>query len=585
MAKGYRPVNRDQPFLFPPDMREWLPAGHAVWLVIRVVAEHLDTSVFHAARRTGGPGAAGYDPDMLLTVLVWAYAHQVTSSRRIGQLCGTDVAFRVICGGNLPDHVTIARFRAAFPEVIAAFFAQVLALCVVLGMGKLGVVALDGMKIAANASKSANRTEERLRKMAAETVARHGETDAAEDDLFGAGVAGDEVPEDAWRPGRRDERIAAALASLEAGRAREEAERAALEAEYLAAAAAGTPRPGQPPAGAAVALAAMKVDRARAAQQAKIDAWEQRAAAARQAGKPLRGGRPVPADACVRVREARQELENAQARAAGAARKAAEQEQGKDRKQPVRNLTDPDARLMPVRGGGFIEGYNTQNVGSEDGLVIATELTQDPADVTWFEPMLRQAEAAAAFITAHRPPADPAPAGPAPAGPAAGGPPAPGNPDPACDGSDNGGGASASLIGLFLADAGYLSGHNLTIAGPDRLIATGKTRDLEKAARDGGDPAGVPWHNEAIAAMAARLQTDDGIAAYRQRGHIAETPHGQIKHNMRFRQLSMRGKPKAAAEWTFTCAVHNLFKTITTGHLTTAALDRLASQPSQPSPA
>jgi transposase len=80
--------------LLPPDMREWLPAEHAVWLVITAVDEHLDTSVFHAGRRTGGAGAAGYDPDMLLTVLVWAYAHRVTSSRRIEQLCKIDLAFR-----------------------------------------------------------------------------------------------------------------------------------------------------------------------------------------------------------------------------------------------------------------------------------------------------------------------------------------------------------------------------------------------------------------------------------------------------------------------------------------------------------
>ena len=81
--------------------------------------------------------------------------------------------------------------------------------------------------------------------------------------------------------------------------------------------------------------------------------------------------------------------------------------------------------------------------------------------------------------------------------------------------------------------------------------------------------------------MRERLKTDDGIAAYRQRGHIAETPHGHIKHNMGFRQLCMRGKAKAAAEWTFACAVHNLFKALTTGHLTPqalAALDRETSQ-------
>ncbi len=115
--------------------------------MIRVVEQHLDTSAFHAARRTGGAGAAGYDPDMLLGVLVWAYAHGVTSSRRMEQLCGTDVAFRLICAQNLPDHVTIARFRAGFAEAVPMFFAEVLRLCARLGIGRLGVVALDGMKI------------------------------------------------------------------------------------------------------------------------------------------------------------------------------------------------------------------------------------------------------------------------------------------------------------------------------------------------------------------------------------------------------------------------------------------------------
>jgi len=92
-------------------MREWLPAGHPVHLVIAVVGDHLDTSAFHARRRTGGAGTAGYDPDMLAAVLVWAYAHGITSSRRMEELCRTDVAFRLICAGNLPDHSAIARFR------------------------------------------------------------------------------------------------------------------------------------------------------------------------------------------------------------------------------------------------------------------------------------------------------------------------------------------------------------------------------------------------------------------------------------------------------------------------------------------
>jgi hypothetical protein len=229
------------------------------------------------------------------------------------------------------------------------------------------------------------------------------------------------------------------------------------------------------------------------------------------------------------------------ARAAAAQRKAAGREANQKGPGPVRNITDPDSRLMPVRGGGFIQGYNTQNMTSSDKLIIATELTDEQADFGWFGPMLARAQDAAALIAAHR---------------------------PASDGQDDGG------IELVLADAGYCSEANLTCPGPDRLIATGKGRDLEKAARDpdSGEPGrGGP----VIQAMRERLKTGEGIAAYRQRGHIAETPHGHIKHNMGLRQLSMRGKHKAAAEWTFAAAVHNLAKALTTGHLTSQALATL----------
>jgi DDE family transposase len=344
----------------------------------------------------------------------------------------------------------------------------------------------------------------------------------------------------------------AALAGLEAERAAAEAEQAAKEASRLADAAAGTPRPGPPPAGAAVELARLGLERARAQRAAQLAGLEQRYAA----GQPRRG-RAAGVDDYCRVRQAQDRLSRAQARAAAAAGgqdNGSGKGKGKGKggnREPVRNITDPDSRLMPLRGGGFLQGYNPQNVTCQDGLIIATELTADPSDCGWFEPMLRRAEDAAALITAHRPP----PPGPAPGQPASKG---------------------GSLIGLLLSDAGYLSEHNLTIDGPDRLIATGKTRDLEQAARDGTTATRASEH---ITAMAARLATTDGITAYRQRSHIAETPHGHIKHNMRFRQLSMRGKPKAAAEWTFTCTTHNLLKAITTGHLTTTALDSLTTQP------
>jgi transposase len=571
MAKGYRRVDRDQPFLLPPDMREWLPAGHPVWLVIRVVEEHLDTSVFHARRRTGGAGAAGYDPDMLVALLMWAYAQGVTSSRRIEAACWQDVAFRVICAGDVPDHVTVARFRAAFPGAVESLFREVLVLCARLGMGKLGTIALDGMKIAGNASKDANRTEETLRKLAAEAAAHaaaaHAAADAAEDELFGEGIRGDEVPPEAVNPATRAARIAAALADLEAEHEAAERAREEQAQDYLARQADGVR--GAPPQAAAVHAARARLEAARAARAAQIAELDRRAAGPRTAGRRRSAGIE---DYCL-VKKARAALEKAEARAAAAARKAAASKE----RGPVRNITDPDSRLMPTRNG-FIQGYNTQNMTSEDGLIIATGLTQDTGDTEWFEPMLHQAEEAAALIGAHQP--------------------APASTTCTIPGGEASPGGEGSGIGLVLADAGYLSKDNLTAPGPDRLIAVGKHRDLEKTAREatageasageasageasageasaGEGSAGGDTPDSPVAAMAARLATEEGITAYRKRGHIAETPHGNIKHNMGFRQLATRGTPKASAEWRFTTTVHNLFKAITTGHLTHAALTAL----------
>jgi Transposase DDE domain len=195
---------------------------------------------------------------------------------------------------------------------------------------------------------------------------------------------------------------------------------------------------------------------------------------------------------------------------------------------------------MPVRGGGFTQGYNAQNVTSEDGLVIATRLTQGTTDTPWYEPMIKDAAAAAAAMAAA-------------------------------------GGPGDGEIGLVLADAGYLSGHNLACPGPDRLIATGKHRALEQAARAGDAASGTAGQQDpAITAMTARLATEDGITAYRRRSHIGETFHGDLKHNQHFRRLSVRGLQKASGEWTFATAVRNLRKAITSGHLTQQALTALA---------
>jgi transposase len=504
-------------------MREWLPAGHVVWLVIEAV-RRLDTGAFHARRKTGGAGAAGYDPDMLLTVLVWAYANGITSSRRIERLCQQDVAFRVICAGHLPDHVTVARFRRQFAGTAADLFAQVLMLCARLGMGRVGTVALDGTKIGANASKDASRTEEGLRKLAAGLAAQHAATDAEEDALFGAGKRGDDDPGD---PGTRAERVAAALASLEAERAeREEAGCQAARAHLDAARAGALPPPGRPRAAAGAVTARAALERQTAACLKRIENWEQRKAAGGRTGP-----RPVPPEQSSLVRRAADRLDRALAKEQARAAKAARQAPAR------RNVTDPDSRLMPVRGGGFIQGYNAQNVTSEDGLVIATRLTSDTADTRWWQPMMNAAAAAAAMMAAA-------------------------------------GGPGDGRIGLALADAGYLSKDNLTCPGPDRLIATGKHRTLEKAARDASDQTSGQ-DDGPVAAMTARLATEEGITAYRKRSHQAETFHGQVKHNTGIRRLTMRGTTRTSGEWQFITAVANLAKAITSGHLTPATLAAL----------
>src|SRR5215472_3442480 len=298
-------------------MREWLPEGHAVWLVIEAV-RLLDTGAFHARRKTGGAGTAGYDPDMLLTVLIWAYASGVTSSRRIERLCQQDVAFRVICAGHVPDHATVARFRQQFAGTAAGLFAQVLVLCARLGMGQVGTVALDGTKIGANASKDANRTEEGLRKLAAGLAARHAQTDAEEDALFGAGKRGDDDPGD---PHTRAERVAAALASLEAERAgREEAGREAAREHLDGLRSGAVPPPARPPAGAGAETARAALERQTAKCLARIADWERRTAAGEKAGR-----RPVTPGQSSLVARAAAQLERALARQQARAAKAAAQ--------------------------------------------------------------------------------------------------------------------------------------------------------------------------------------------------------------------------------------------------------------------
>jgi transposase len=199
--------------LFPPDMRDWLPSDHPVWMVMAMV-NRLDTSAFHQRRRVGGVGRAGYDPDMLLTLLIWAWLQGVRSSRRIERACADVVSYRLICAGDAPDHVTIARFRADNHAACQALFTEVLMLAAGLGLGRLETVALDGVKIASNASLAANRTasglaraaEAEAARIAEKTASEHAAADAAEDAMYGPDNPGF-VPAELADPGSLAERI------------------------------------------------------------------------------------------------------------------------------------------------------------------------------------------------------------------------------------------------------------------------------------------------------------------------------------------------------------------------------------------
>ena len=224
-----RSGDRDQGFLLPPSVRDWLPEDHLAWFVIDVVAE-LDLTAFYAAFRADGRGGAVYDPEMMLGVLIYAYCCGERSSRRIERRLVEDVAYRVIAVNQVPDHATLARFRARHQDAIAGLFSQVLGLCVKAGLVDAGLIAIDGTKIEADASYFANRTRDEL---AAAVLAEAAAVDAAEDEEHGD-RSGGELPED-WSGGRdRRERIRAALAELDGQNARDyEArmvERAAKEA-------------------------------------------------------------------------------------------------------------------------------------------------------------------------------------------------------------------------------------------------------------------------------------------------------------------------------------------------------------------
>lgn len=211
VARDYLTGDREQQFLLPPDMRDWLSPNHLVWFVVEVM-ERLDLSAFEV-RAADPRGRRRYDPAVMATVLVYAYAVGERSSRRIERRCLEDVAFRVAAGNLAPDHTTLSRFVKDHADAFDALFVQVLELAGRAGLGRVGTIYLDGTKVAADVSSSKARTRAQLEAEVARITEEARARDEAEDDKFGDGT-GEELPPELTDPEERRARLDAALDEL-----------------------------------------------------------------------------------------------------------------------------------------------------------------------------------------------------------------------------------------------------------------------------------------------------------------------------------------------------------------------------------
>jgi transposase len=335
MAPNFIGCDREQEFLLAPSLREWLPEDHLAWFVIDAVAA-MDLAAFVAAYRVDGNGRPAHDPAMMVALLLYAYAIGERSSRRIERRCVEDVATRVICANRAPDHTTIARFRQRHEAALADLFGAVLALCADAGLVRVGVVAIDGTKVHANASQHATRDYEQI---AREIIEEAAEIDAREDEQFGE-RRGDELPPELVNGEGRRAWLREAKRQLDEQRAKE-----------------AKPVPKSRPA--RVKEAKRRLEEELFSEQRANASYEAyRARGVMKNGR--RFGRPAQPYSLP------------------------ETPQGKV------NVSDPDSGLVKGRTG-FIQGYSAQAVVNEHQVLIAAELESQGNDFGQLGPMVGKA--------------------------------------------------------------------------------------------------------------------------------------------------------------------------------------------------
>jgi transposase len=238
MSKTYRDWSPNQVYLFPPSPQDWLPEGDLVYFLLDTVAT-LDLSPIFAHYERESRGQPPFHPRMMVALLLYCYATGTRSSRKIMRRCQADLACRVIVGEDIPDFRTISDFRKTHLAPLETLFIEVLKLCALAGLAKVGTIALDGTKVKANASRHKamsyermQEEEERLKEEVARLLAEAEATDATEDAAQGPDRRADELPEELARRQSRLAKIQQATALLEE-RARAEAAAGAARREAL----------------------------------------------------------------------------------------------------------------------------------------------------------------------------------------------------------------------------------------------------------------------------------------------------------------------------------------------------------------
>jgi transposase len=375
MPQNFIGCDREQSYLMPPSLRDWVADDHLVWTVLGAV-EEMDLGAFYGAYRADGHGRPAYEPSMMVALLLYAYARGNRSSRGIERECREDVAYRVIAANRVPDHSTIAEFRKRHEAALSELFGEVLVLCREAGLVSVGVIAVDGTKVHANASNMVNRD---YRQIAEEILAEADRIDAEEDELYGE-ARGDELPEQLRTAEGRRAALRAAKERLASRPSDGEPERPVLELDPAVIVSRSPGRRGW------LREAKRQLDDYRQERSEPVPRS--------RAGRLLAAERRFVEDLEVE-REANEAYE---AYRAQGVMKDGRRFGGPPKpyllpKEPTGkvNTTDPDSKNLKAFRG-YVQGYNAQAVVTEHQIVISAEVNTDPQDFGHLGPMVTAAK-------------------------------------------------------------------------------------------------------------------------------------------------------------------------------------------------